>query len=647
MTPFVRPFSMAQALAVSLALVVPAAGAQTPPTSDLEAAQEQAQRAQKPQGPVEPPPGHVATVDGSVALERGSSSEDAVNGMPLLVGDRLRADSGKVEVMWAEGSLLNLGRYTDIDVLSKSMIRVTRGRISITIPNIPGQVVNEQLTIDAPGASVRFYSAGQYQILVTGDEEPNVQLGVTHGSAQLISDGGQMTLNDAEASEVKGGSSPSQPEHFLASVADSTYDPAPDIAVFQNAPGTGQGYASTQYLPQDLYGYEDVLSSNGSWDTVPTYGNVWFPKVSAGWRPYYNGRWSYISRYGWTWIGDDRFAWPTHYYGRWGVTNQGAWYWIPSKQWGPAWVAWSISPEYVGWCPLGWNGRPVYSFASITNGTSAAYRGQENFRGWTMVGSRNFSNHEVPKYVVERTAVLRDRPAFVSQYNSPRAPSYIVERSSSTGVRARTRTAGSTHVEGAALSRGSITTSAPAATSTTATPGTTANPYDGVTRQPEESPYDRALRVMGRRARPDGMSREDNRDAGGNDGRSTVAPVLRQDNSGTVRPPSGMSGPPGVYAPARGEPRPAGGNANGGNRGTQSQATSTTNSQSAGSGGVHRNSSGSNSSSSNNNANKSSNGSNDSGSSGKSSDANSSGSSGSSGKSSDNGSSGAVPRRRP
>ena len=29
-----------------------------------------------------------------------------------------------------------------------------------------------------------------------------------------------------------------------------------------------------------------------------------------------------------------------------------------------SWVAWSISPDYVGWCPLGWNGRAVYSFAS-------------------------------------------------------------------------------------------------------------------------------------------------------------------------------------------------------------------------------------------------------------------------------------------
>ncbi len=177
------------------------------------------------QGPIEPPPGHVATVDGAVVLERANQSEDAVNGMPLLVGDRLRADSGHVELMWAEGTLVRLGRYTDIDVLSKSMLRLTRGRVTVTVQTIPGQVVNEQLSIDAPGASVRFYAAGIYHILVTGDEEPEVQLGVTRGSAQLISDGGTMQLADAESSEVKGGGPPSPADHFLASAADSTYNP--------------------------------------------------------------------------------------------------------------------------------------------------------------------------------------------------------------------------------------------------------------------------------------------------------------------------------------------------------------------------------------------------------------------------------------
>ena len=42
-----------------------------------------------------------------------------------------------------------------------------------------------------------------------------------------------------------------------------------------------------------------------------------------------------------------------------GLNAGGAWFWIPSAGWGAAWVNWAVAPGYVGWCPLGWNNRPV------------------------------------------------------------------------------------------------------------------------------------------------------------------------------------------------------------------------------------------------------------------------------------------------
>src|SRR6185369_773913 len=104
MTPILRSVSVA--LALALLASVPSAQAheraqepeagpqeqqQAPPSRLVQAAQ-QAQA-------LDAPPGHLAAVDGDVVLERGNQSEDAVDGMPLLVGDRLRADSGHVEVM--------------------------------------------------------------------------------------------------------------------------------------------------------------------------------------------------------------------------------------------------------------------------------------------------------------------------------------------------------------------------------------------------------------------------------------------------------------------------------------------------------------------------------------------------------------------
>ena len=93
------------------------------------------------------------------------------------------------------------------------------------------------------------------------------------------------------------------------------------------------------------------LQRSGDWRYQQAYGYVWYPRVAATWRPYYQGRWVTYPRYGWTWVGVDAFAWPTHHYGRWGL-NAGAWFWIPAARWAPAYVWW-YAPGYVSWCPLG------------------------------------------------------------------------------------------------------------------------------------------------------------------------------------------------------------------------------------------------------------------------------------------------------
>ena len=74
------------------------------------------------------------------------------------------------------------------------------------------------------------------------------------------------------------------------------------------------------------------------------------------------GSWSPIRSYGWTWVGAEAWAWPTHHYGRWGFARN-AWFWIPGRTWGAAWVSWSFADDYVSWCPLGWNSRPVFALS--------------------------------------------------------------------------------------------------------------------------------------------------------------------------------------------------------------------------------------------------------------------------------------------
>jgi hypothetical protein len=125
--------------------------------------------------------------------------------------------------------------------------------------------------------------------------------------------------------------------------------------------------ASAQYLPPDLQMYGGTFDRNGSWAYEAPYGNVWYPTVSPGWRPYYDGYFDPLPQFGWTWIGMNVWSWPTHHYGRWGYAHS-RWFWIPGRQWAPAWVHWGTAPGYVGWCPLGFDNRPVFSLsASYTN----------------------------------------------------------------------------------------------------------------------------------------------------------------------------------------------------------------------------------------------------------------------------------------
>ena len=119
---------------------------------------------------------------------------------------------------------------------------------------------------------------------------------------------------------------------------------------------------SASYLPQDLQTYGNTFDQYGSWQYDQPYGYVWYPQVEADWRPYSYGSWSPIRSYGWTWVGAEAWAWPTHHYGRWGFARN-AWFWIPGRTWGAAWVSWSFADDYVSWCPLGWNSRPVFALS--------------------------------------------------------------------------------------------------------------------------------------------------------------------------------------------------------------------------------------------------------------------------------------------
>ncbi len=60
---------------------------------------------------------------------------------------------------------------------------------------------------------------------------------------------------------------------------------------------------SSHYVSRDVVGADD-LDDYGDWQPNPEYGNVWYPRVEAGWAPYHTGHWAWIDPWGWTWVDD-------------------------------------------------------------------------------------------------------------------------------------------------------------------------------------------------------------------------------------------------------------------------------------------------------------------------------------------------------
>ena len=272
--------------------------------------------------PVQPPPAYVSMVDGpagSVTLERDGDIQAAVQNMPLVAGDRLRTANGRVQIQFPDGSAIELGEDSEIEMVTATRVRLLAGTL-------------DRLEREAAPAE------------------------------------------------------------------------------------------SSAYLPQDLQMYGSTFDQYGSWQYDAPYGYVWYPRVAASWRPYYYGYWDTVGPYGWTWIGTDVWSWPTHHYGRWGYSR--GWFWIPGRSFAPAWVSWGTAADYVSWCPLGFDNRPVFA---LTTGYGRGWN------GWTVLSRSHFGARG---YYADRYAIaphqISPRTTFVAQTAPPVAARQGVRRADTT-----------------------------------------------------------------------------------------------------------------------------------------------------------------------------------------------------------------------
>jgi FecR protein len=119
------------------------------------------------QEPAADAPAHISVVDGAALLERDGRSESAPSSMPLLAGDRVRTQNGRVEILYGDGSTLHLDANTLVDFQSDEVIRLLEGRIRLSIAGPRRQV---DYRVDAPSGWVQIPTPGEYRIAVIPGE---------------------------------------------------------------------------------------------------------------------------------------------------------------------------------------------------------------------------------------------------------------------------------------------------------------------------------------------------------------------------------------------------------------------------------------------------------------------------------------------
>ena len=310
------------------------------------------------------PPGRVARMSfirGEVGFQPGGSGEwaDAVINRPLVTGDRLSTDrDARVELEIGAGSI-RLDERTTFSLLNLddriTQVELTDGTLNLSVRRL---LDGQTYEIDTPTLAFVVSEPGEYRV----DVAPN-------GDSTIVTvfDGSGDVYGENNASyRVRDGSSYRFNDSRLRDYEVLNIPRADDFDRFcQERTQRYERAVSSRYVSDELVGYAD-LDEYGSWNTVASYGSVWYPSgLRSDWAPYRDGHWAWIDPWGWSWIDDQPWGFAPSHYGRWANINN-RWGWVPGPRhvrpvYAPALVAfvggsnWSVSigSNPVGWFPLG------------------------------------------------------------------------------------------------------------------------------------------------------------------------------------------------------------------------------------------------------------------------------------------------------
>ena len=286
---------------------------------------------------------------------------------PLMEGDQVWVpEGGRAELQLNTGTYIRLDQNSALQILSldkdASQFYVSKGHAYIYFNAPRGRV----LQVDTPDASTRAFDKAVFRVDMS-DEYQYTDVSVYRGYVETENQIGKtrvdvdqmISLGQNTNGEVAPMGAPDEWEKWNKSRNDRI---------------RAKRGVSSRYLPPELSAYSNDFDTGGRWVDVPEYGHVWTPTISVGvsWAPYREGRG--IWRGGeYVWVSFDPWGWAPYHYGRWAFVASVGWLWVPpvagDVYWGPGYVGWVNTGDYVAWVPLApgelYYGRGYYGRHSV------------------------------------------------------------------------------------------------------------------------------------------------------------------------------------------------------------------------------------------------------------------------------------------
>jgi hypothetical protein len=303
------------------------------------------------------PPSRAARLSyaqGSVSFEPAGESEwvEATQNRPMTIGDKIWADQNSRAEVELGSSSIRLGQNTGFSFLNlddrTTQIDLSSGVIDVRVRALDRDNVYE---IDTPNQALTIYQPGLYRIEASEDGNYTV-VSIRQGEGESTGNGQSYTIHAGQRMTLSGTNQLNAEVDQLGGPDDFDNWSYSREARYDRA-------RSAQYCSPGVVGLED-LDDYGDWRPYPEYGNVWFPRVSAGWAPYRDGHWAWIEPWGYSWVDDEPWGYAPFHYGRWAFM-QGRWGWVPGPRevrpvYAPALVAFVGGDAFggaIGWFPLG------------------------------------------------------------------------------------------------------------------------------------------------------------------------------------------------------------------------------------------------------------------------------------------------------